>query len=46
MLFIQETIYRVNYARNNVNQTEKNLGLLAMSSHILSNRYFYERTGN
>ena len=28
------------------NKTEKNLGLLAMSLHILSNRYFYERTGN
>ena len=45
VLFIQET-YGVNYPRNNTNQTEKNPGLLIISSLILSTPHLYERTGN
>ena len=39
-------MYDVNYAANNVNQIEKNPGLLIISSLILSSLHLYERTGN
>ena len=39
-------IYGVNYAQSNINQIEKNLGLLIISSLILSNPHLYEKTGN
>ena len=39
VLFIQET-YGVNYSRSNTNQIEKNLGLLNISSLILSNPHY------
>ena len=39
-------IYGVNYAQSNINQTEKNPGLLIISSHILSNPHLYESTRN
>ena len=38
-------IYGVNYARSNINQIEKNPGLLIISSLILSNPHLYEKTG-
>ena len=45
VLFIQET-NGVNYSRSNTNYIEKNLGLLIISSLILSNPHLYERTEN
>ena len=38
-------IYGVNYAQSNINQIEKNPGLLIISSLILSNPHLYEKTG-
>ena len=41
-----DVFYGVNYSQNNTNYVEKNLGLLIISSLILSNPHLYERTGN
>ena len=38
-------IYGVNYARNNINQIEKNPGIIIFSL-IFSNPHLYERTGS
>ena len=38
-------IYGVNHVRNNINQIEKTLGLLIISSGILSNPHLYDKAG-
>ena len=40
-IYLDEETYGVNYSRNNTNQIEKNLGLLIISSLILSNPHLY-----
>ena len=44
--YLYRNIYGVKYSRNSTNQTEKNPGLLIISSLILSNLHLYEKTGN